>query len=91
MILIKVELHSVRTGKITELARAKLCNDGTSLNPNRGFYDCTFIGKQSHMRLSSVRNFPRKSYIIWRLILRALVAAYPEEHSWIGSNITKMN
>lgn len=38
-------------------------------------------------RRGKVENYPRLSYNIWRLVIRALLSAFPEEHT----NKTKEN
>lgn len=38
MIVVKVELHSAITGRVSELARMVIANDGTQDNPRKGNY-----------------------------------------------------
>jgi len=93
MILITVELLSARTHKRTPLGAAIISNDGDHPDPAKGNYtirvahksDVTsglasierILGKP--LRTAQVRDFPRLSYNMWRLVLRALRGAFPEE------------
>ncbi len=82
MIVVRVELHSARTGKTTEIGRMVVTNDGSSTTPSRGHYDVKLLRKGNWSKITSsvrVENFPRASYTVWKLILRGLMATYPEE------------
>jgi hypothetical protein len=83
VLLVRVELHSARTGRVTEIGRMRIYNDGTSRVEARGNYrvDVMRKGPPWHwvQRCGSVCDFPRKSYSVWRLVLRALAAAFPKE------------
>jgi hypothetical protein len=81
MIVVKIELHSARTGKVTELGRMLITNDGTSDNPDRGNYDIKLGRKgqdstlevyQKPFKIARIENYPRKSYPVWELIKRAV-------------------
>ncbi len=80
MILIKVELHSAVTGKMTELARMKICNDGLSSNNNFGDYIAqTFIGrstdqleKERESKHTTIVHWPRNRLHVWNLVCKAL-------------------
>jgi len=86
MLVVKIEMHSARTGKITELGNMIIANDGTG-EPNRGNYNVIVGRRGQHwrtapkrpVRTGRVENFPRNAYSVWRLVLRALRSAYPEE------------
>lgn len=87
MIVVKIELWSARTGKVSELGRMLIANDGTSKNPKRGNYDAKILRKGSFTkswdsavttRESRVEDYPRLSYSVWRLVLRCLKNAFPE-------------
>jgi len=68
MIVIKVELHSAITGKVTTLATAKICNDGTGTK-TRGNYRGIFFGKDGRiMKDCAVLNWPRKARHVWKLV-----------------------
>lgn len=75
MIIVKVELHSAITGKVTELGRLRITNDGTG-SAERGNYDVAPFGKggRSILRMARVENYPRLSYSVFRLIRLALEA-----------------
>lgn len=77
MIVIKVELHSARTGQISELGRMYISNTGhlTSKNPNRGDYIVELFRKGSTTKVQRkglVCDYPRNSYTVWELVRRAL-------------------
>lgn len=87
MLVLKLELHSARTGEIKEIGRTIIANvGGTS---KRGDYICkvsrkrdTFDNKDTWkepLRTGNVENYPRLSYNVWRLVIRALLSAFPEE------------
>lgn len=90
MIVVKVELHSAITGKVTRLGKMVIGNDGTGTG-RIGNYDAWVLRKadaENHItrttldaatRKGRVENYARQSYVIWRLVLRALRACYPEE------------
>jgi hypothetical protein len=85
MIIVKVELHSARTGEVSEIGRAIIHNDGTG-SPTRGNYICHVLRRGQRdlrccpTRSVRVRDFPRRSYSVWRLVLRALRGCFPEEN-----------
>lgn len=82
MILVRIELHSARTGKVTEIGRMAVINDGSIRSEDRGSYDVKILRKGNWSKVTStarVENFPRRSYVVWRLILRGLMATYPDE------------
>lgn len=84
MIVIKMELHSAVTSKITEIGRAYIFNDATG-TAARGNYNAMICKKTNlstsgqPLRRGRVENYPRKSYNVWRLAIRALVSCFPEE------------
>lgn len=79
MIVVRVELHSAITGKITEIARAHIANIGGT--NNSGDYRVeTFRGRNKDQldklasgRAGAVRNYPRLSIHVWHLVARALI------------------
>lgn len=87
MLVVKIELHSAVTGKITTIGETVIANVGGTAD--RGDYVAWVLkrgGKKSlrermhtPIRKSEVKNYPRLSYNVWRLIIRALLAAFPEE------------
>ncbi|UAT28866.1 hypothetical protein PP753_gp27 [Dinoroseobacter phage vB_DshP-R7L] len=87
MLVLKLELHSARTGEITEIGRTIIANvGGTS---EKGNYVCKVARKRNEftnkdtwyepLRTGDVKNYPRLSYNVWRLVIRALLSAFPEE------------
>lgn len=80
MLIIRVELHSAVTGKVSELARMQIANvGGTSANGD--YHATTFRGrdkaaldKRQGQRSGEVRNYPRLSIHVWHLVARALIA-----------------
>lgn len=81
MLIIKIELLSAITGKTEELGRMHICNRGDSGRKDRGNYKVEVFKKGSRtvMRTGNVENYARFSYNVWRLVLRALKSAFPEE------------
>lgn len=93
MIVVKVELHSAITGRVSELGRMLIGNDGTGAG-KRGNYDVRVLRKRMDnvheepfeqwyrapvTRAGRVEDYPRQSYNVWRLVARALLSAFPEE------------
>jgi hypothetical protein len=86
MLVIRVELHSAITGKVTEIARMLMWNDGTG-TPASGNYEATVAGGDvvGHMRPIDIRypaillckgkisGYPRK-LPVWNLVARMLAA-----------------
>jgi hypothetical protein len=80
MLVVKIELHSARTGKVTELGRMQITNNGieSAHNPKRGEYDVEIMRKGSTTKVQRrglVRDYPRLSYTVWELVRRSLEAA----------------
>lgn len=85
MIIVKIELHSARTGKISEIGRLLIDNiSRTGNDSRRGDYRVRLMRrgtfKQVH-REGVVLNYPRLSYSVWRLVFRALKSVLREEQS----------
>lgn len=89
MIVVKVELWPKGDGnRSKELGRAYIANTGTG-SKNRADYKvavcrkgtktCPWTGKTKAIREGTVTNYPRLSYNMWRLIIRSLLSAFPEE------------
>lgn len=88
MIVVKIELWSARTGRVTEIGRTYITNDGTGTDDRRNYdvwicrrgrYAPPGDYKSAATRTASITKFPSKAYNVWRLIARALKAAFPEE------------
>lgn len=90
MLVVKIELWSAVTGKITEIGRTYIANDGTGVR-GRGNYAVKVARKDAvaepytgwhdirASRDGHVEDYPRESYNVWRLVSRALRSAFPEE------------
>jgi len=76
MIIVRIELHSARTGKLTELGRMRITNDGTGNNKRRN-YDVELMRKGTAttvQRRGRVQDYPAPTYTIWELVRRALAS-----------------
>jgi len=79
MIIIRVELHSGVTHKVTEIARMRISNIGGTRE--RGDYRAeTFRGRSAQQlarlirqRAATISDYPRLSIHVWHLVARALV------------------
>ena len=93
MIVVKIELWSAVTHERCEIGRMYIANDGRrSLEyPALGDYTAAVCRRGSEKvpapldpdgpkatRTAEVRDYPRLSYNVWRLVLRALRGAFPE-------------
>lgn len=87
MLVLKLELHSARTGEIKEIGRTIIANVGGTTK--RGNY-VVKVGRKtdefnnraiwaSPARWGEVHDYPRLSYNVWRLVIRSLLSAFPEE------------
>lgn len=80
MIVVRVELHSAITGKVSELARMHICNVGGTAT--KGDYHCETLrgrskadlDKRVQQRVGNVMNYPRLAIHVWHLVARSLVA-----------------
>ena len=93
MIVVRIELHIARTGRVKEIGRMLIANVGGS--DKRGDYQvrvlrrkdsfregepCDFTQwKSPATRTGEVKSYPRLAYNVWRLVARALKSAFPEE------------
>lgn len=87
MLVLKLELHSARTGEIKEIGRTIIANVGGT--NEKGDYICKVGRKRDSfdnrdvwkepLRTGDVKAYPRLSYNVWRLVIRSLLAAFPEE------------
>ena len=80
MIIVRVELHSAVTVRVTELARAHIANIGGT-NTRGDYRVATLRGRDKEaldrcvvQRNGEVRNYPRLSIHVWHLVARALIA-----------------
>jgi hypothetical protein len=91
MLVLKLELwKGGNPNDVEELGRTYIHNVGCSQDHKRGDYEVLVARKGYHdhhsvfrggkvARTGEVKNYPRLSYNVWRLIIRALLSAFPEE------------
>lgn len=89
MIVVEVKLISAVDGRETLLGSAIIANDATSRDPKKGSYDVKVARKPDAgdlrkvwnrpLRTGRVEDYPRLAFNMWRLVIRALAAAFPEE------------
>ena len=82
MIIVKVELRSARTLEVKEIGRMHISNTGGEVSDQFGNYIVEVFKRGSLAKVQRhglVTKFPRKSYNVWRLVLRALKNTFPEE------------
>lgn len=89
MIVVKIELHSAVTKKVTLLGSMIIDNIGGTRE--RGDYRVRVASKATCANLSlvaanplrtgEVKDYPRLAYNVWRLVFRALKSTFPEEKS----------
>lgn len=79
MIVVRVELHSAITGKVTELARMAICNDGSGSARVGNYTGESFVGRDKDAldrrtvsKRGSVRNWRRLDFHVWNLVRRML-------------------
>jgi len=80
MIIVRVELHSAVTKRVTEIARMKIANIGGTRAIGH-YHAETYRGRSSEQlsqarrqRAGSVRDYPRLRIHVWHLVARCLVA-----------------
>lgn len=83
MIVVRVELHSAVTGRVTELARATLCNTGEG-SATTGHYTVASLRGRDRAALDlaqrtdratrrgEVRDWPRLRLHVWNLVAEGL-------------------
>lgn len=79
MIIVRVELHSAITRKITELARIKIWNDETGNFNRRNYQAVSYRGrckdaldKEIVMKNCDVKAWPSERFHIWNLVRQVL-------------------
>lgn len=88
MLVIRIELHSAITKKITVIGEMIVHNVGGTAS--KGNYEVC-VGRKNHvgnlkkifhepLRRGKVQNHPRKSQNVWRLVTKALLSVFPEEN-----------
>jgi len=82
MIVIKIELWPLGfESRKKELGRMHIINKGSG-SLIRGDYGVKVMRrgtKDKVQRTGEVTSYPRESYSVWRLVMRALKSAFPEE------------
>lgn len=80
MIVVKVELHSARTGLVVEIARAHICNAGGA-KIMRDYVVRTLRGRDTRsldrlqiQRQGEVKGHPSERVHVWNLVAKALKA-----------------
>lgn len=79
MLIVRVELHSAVTGKVTEIARMMIANDDSGTEAT-GHYtgetyrgtDATALNRKSVNLTGRVVNFSRRNKHVWNLVGRML-------------------
>jgi hypothetical protein len=81
MLIIRVELHSAITGKVTEIARMRLYNDGTGDHEVGNYVGETFRGRDKEaldgrvtVRKAEVKGYKRNNFHVWNLVAKMLKA-----------------
>jgi len=86
MLVVRVELHSAVTGKVTEIARMLLFNDGTGTRDTGNYKGKVVRGDtEEHMapaviyqrkslREGEVKDYPRLKLHVWNLVTRMLTS-----------------
>lgn len=81
MIVVKIELWPKGfESRKREIGRMHITNEAGTLD--RGWYDVKVMRRGTTdkvQRTGEVNNYPRNSYSVWRLVMRALKSAFPEE------------
>jgi hypothetical protein len=72
MLVVKIELHSAVTGRVTTIATGTIINTGTG-TPTRGNYRVELQDAAGRRwKGGTVDDFPRKRLLAWDLLYRAL-------------------
>lgn len=81
MIVVKVELHSAITRKVTLLAKMHITNDGTGTMSKRNYDVATMRGRDEDalsrntvQKQARVEDWPSERLHVWNLVQRALSA-----------------
>lgn len=72
MLVVKIELHSAVTGRVTTIAAGTICNTGTG-SPTQGNYRIELRDAAGRKwKSGDIEGFPRKRLLAWDLLYRAL-------------------
>jgi hypothetical protein len=88
LIVIKVELHSAVNGRITELARMIIANDGSGSKNSMNYNGLSFRGrskeqldKETIIKTGRVEKWKSDSFHVWNLVSKMLlVMGYSQGH-----------
>lgn len=79
MLIVRVELHSAVNGRVTEIARLVIANDGTGSKTVGNYRGHAYRGRAASQldrrvvtRTGSVRDYPRLRLHVWNLVARML-------------------
>ena len=86
MIRVTIEKIKHGTGAPEVIGVMEIANDATGTQ-TRGNYNARVLRRGTHycdmvkpvQRTGRVKDFPRLSYSVWRLVMRCLKSAFPEE------------
>ena len=88
MLILELKLWSAKTMKTTTLAKTTISLANVNKTHSKGDYH-VLVGRRgvtdlvkihrNPQREGAVIDYPRKSYNVWRLVIRALLSAFPEE------------
>ena len=81
MIVVKVELHSVRDGEVTEIGRTVIANDGTGDRKRRN-YDVA-VGRRGDISLRGVARQVVHVNLDW---IEPAVRMEPRGQGWTGGS-----
>jgi len=81
MLVIRIELHSANTGRVTTLATGKITNTGTG-TPAQGNYRFKLNDANGReWQVGTINRFPRKRLLAWDLLYRCLKSVISERNS----------
>lgn len=98
MLIVKIELHSARTGDTKEIGRLLIDNISQCGNASkRGDYRVRLLRRGKFHPLQSgavlregrVTNYPRLTYSVWRLVYRALQSVMDKKHEKVWWQIAQ--
>ena len=81
MLRVTIEMLSARDGRREIIGRMDICNTGSG-TLSKGNYKGRLYRRRSKtavLKMGGVKNFPRRSYSVWKLVARMLLEMYPEE------------
>jgi hypothetical protein len=79
MIVVKVEMHSAKTGAKREIAYASIWNNGGTNEMGHYGFEVSRDGRV--VAQGRVRDYPRLDINVWKLVMRMLKSAFPDGES----------